>query len=737
MPVSIIDVEVSDEKFKAFVELFEKYKSAVKELPADWAKQAAPIEGISQSFIDMTSALMAQKEMFEQNRETAKREETEAAKRDRTSQQRAKAKAEAKKKVEREEKDRNKAVEKELKDKEKEETRRQAQAEKSHKKAVKDTKDIAKNIGQASLNLLKWVSIDSIVGGLLGGGALFGVDKLADHVGDLRLESNRLGITVGEKRASDLNLGGFIDASGTLENIAEAKSDLSRRWAFSALGVNPSGDPEQILAQAAPKARELFIKGGQTQQYADATGLTKLFSMGDLRSLANTDPKELQERLDQLNRDKETLNLSKDTQKEWFNLSRALKGAGATVETALIKGLSPLAPQLTQLSTVFASTITALFQNGKIQGWISDFAQGIKNVGEWLSKEDLKKDINDFATNIGLLSSKITDALALLKLIPDKGSIGKIANSTASGVGIGGVAGGALGGIIGGPGGIITGARIGAALGGAAGFYGATAGGRAGEASIMSQFDKDYRLTPGTLEAVYGLESGSGTAKGMWTPHNGGVLGPFQITEANRKHFGLSAGFRDEAFMAANMLQGYLKNYKGDMQKALAAYNWNPSALNADIKKHGSDWLKFAPAETQKYVSGGMDRIASPHKLGTLGSAAPPAFDPTEAIRSLASNLKGIESRTHTQTLRGLLSEYEGNDPDKIASALRDVTKETGYGGSQGLNLTDNKVLSKVLAALEKHNDPRSTANAGTVITILNTTGGSATASVNQLAQRK
>ena len=62
--------------------------------------------------------------------------------------------------------------------------------------------------------------------------------------------------------------------------------------------------------------------------------------------------------------------------------------------------------------------------------------------------------------------------------------------------------------------------------------------------------------------------------------------------------------FDQSSDAAARLLRELLTRYGGDKDKALAAYNWNPSGLDADIRAHGDNWRKFAPAETQKYIGG-------------------------------------------------------------------------------------------------------------------------------------
>lgn len=58
----------------------------------------------------------------------------------------------------------------------------------------------------------------------------------------------------------------------------------------------------------------------------------------------------------------------------------------------------------------------------------------------------------------------------------------------------------------------------------------------------------------------------------------------------------------DDIFYAAKYLR---ENYDrfGSWSKALAAYNWGPTALARAIDTHGANWLSAAPRETQDYVT--------------------------------------------------------------------------------------------------------------------------------------
>jgi len=46
-----------------------------------------------------------------------------------------------------------------------------------------------------------------------------------------------------------------------------------------------------------------------------------------------------------------------------------------------------------------------------------------------------------------------------------------------------------------------------------------------------------------------------------------------------------------------------LKEFDGNTEKALAAYNWGPVNLKSHIKKYGDSWKKSLPDETKKYIT--------------------------------------------------------------------------------------------------------------------------------------
>jgi hypothetical protein len=70
--------------------------------------------------------------------------------------------------------------------------------------------------------------------------------------------------------------------------------DLSKRWQFSAMGINnPDRSPDQLLPQMIRNARDIFVQNGSTLQGAQAHGLTNFFTLDDLNRFKNMSDAEI------------------------------------------------------------------------------------------------------------------------------------------------------------------------------------------------------------------------------------------------------------------------------------------------------------------------------------------------------------------------------------------------------------------------------------------------------------
>lgn len=408
---SILDVEVNDDKFKAFMGLFDRYTEELAKVPSKWAEASKSTDGLKSNFLEMTAAILAQNELFEERRKS----EAVIA-----SQQAAEAvrQKEAARELSRVENDRIKAQDERDK-------RAGAEREAARQAWVdtgKLTKNIALNIYDATTSLVKWTGIIGALGGLLGGGGLFGIERLAQGAASDRRSAGGLGVSSGEQKAFGINFNRFFDADSVLGNVANAKSDYSKRWAFSAMGV-PSGDvenkdPAALAAEMAIRAKKIFDESDGSQQQAQSRGLLQFYSMEDLRRLHGTSMGTLEKAERDYARDRGTLNVSTQTQDKWQDFVNQMERAGAQINKVFVEGLVPLAPGFEKLSAAFADLVASALADPDLKKWIDDAGHGL----EWLAKEigtpEFKQGVRDFVTGVEEMGKKIVAGMRWLGLIP-------------------------------------------------------------------------------------------------------------------------------------------------------------------------------------------------------------------------------------------------------------------------------------------------------------------------------
>ena len=147
---SIYQIEVDDAQFKAFAALFDKYKTALEATPGAWAKIGEGIEGAKDSFGDFGERVG---KLEEELRKLGAQKITTAG-----------------------------------------DDQRSAGFWGS---IVTSAKTVGSHISEATGSLLKWSVITSAFSGLIGGGALFGLDRLAGSVAGQRRSAMGLGVGYG------------------------------------------------------------------------------------------------------------------------------------------------------------------------------------------------------------------------------------------------------------------------------------------------------------------------------------------------------------------------------------------------------------------------------------------------------------------------------------------------------------------------------------------------------------
>ena len=343
---SVIAIDVDDSRFKAFSALYEKYEAALAKAPGKWAEINKQIDTGGKTFQALTAAILAQTETLSNIIAQQKGVTYEVEKQSRAWQN-----------------------------------------------IAKWGQNVSTSIHEATRNLIKWVPI----AGLLGGGSLYGIDKLAETVGSGRRLALGLGTTYGEQKAFAANFSRLVDPESFLSGVANAKLDVRQRT-----GLLASGLTQQDLAGDTAQTATALL--GQLKRLADTTNpqlygnviearrLGNFVSPQDLQRLRNTSPQEFQQLVAGFGRDQSGFNLPPDVQKAWQDLATQLTRAGQGIENTFVKGLVLLAPAIEHVSKAFEDFVKAALASPKLGEWISSVAQGFERLAELISSPDKLKD---------------------------------------------------------------------------------------------------------------------------------------------------------------------------------------------------------------------------------------------------------------------------------------------------------------------------------------------------------
>jgi hypothetical protein len=333
---SVIEIDVLDEKFKAFANLFEKYQDSLKKMPGDWQKvNASANQGSASLSKNLQQATKNQKDL-------------------------------------------NKAL---------------GDSNYGFRNAARITGDIAKNLASSAVSIAKWVALGSIGGG-------FGLGALAGSASSVRRQAQGLGVSTGQLRSANVNLGKYIDPASTLSNIADIQGDLSRGQILTRLGGKQGQNPADMLADVIRNATQQFKAGGQTQQYAEAMGLTQVFTLEELRRLASLSEQELNETITQFKRDRELLNVDDASSRSWQEFFVQLKRSGNLIETSFIKNLTVLTPQLKDLSESVAKAIDGFLGSEEVK-------QKLKDLATYIGSDEFKQAAGQFMEGLKQLAQAI------------------------------------------------------------------------------------------------------------------------------------------------------------------------------------------------------------------------------------------------------------------------------------------------------------------------------------------
>lgn len=589
---SVIDIEVNDDQFKKFHELFTKYQEQLGEMPGAWSETGEKIKDATDNIDkqaeaqasadkdhltairDFSAALMAQNQLHHEaimaeNKQN--RERSEALK-------------------------------------------KQAQEEKQindlHKARVKTVKDFAGTLGgmigstaTIGLNIAKW-GIGLGVG-LLGGG-FFGMERLGASATNDRMRAHGLGVSAGELRAWQTDVGNYIDPSSLLGTASNAYADPSQRALLQRAGVSAdtirSGNTSQISEQALRGLIEFYNRNqgpNATQSWA-ARGFDQLLSFGDIRRIASVPASEQARMFSNLRRDTTGLNNSDTNLSAWQDFYTSLQRSGQLLKTTFLDGLVGLSGPIKELSGSLINLVREFMQGGGFKDVIDIVKTGITDLSDSMRDGSFRKAVHEISDAFKELydSGNLVNTLhmiesglaALAKILgifaPSSSEAGKEDQQRRdhwkSGAALGGTIGAGAGMIVPGIGPILGGA-LGVGLGSASG--------------AIYDIGLDFSSY---LDSIRQAESsGNNTAVSIR-----GARGAYQLMPATAAQYGVSDPFdpTQSRAGAGRYINDLRRMFRGDMVKVTAAYNAGQGRVGEAVSQYGDDWLSHMPKETKAYV---------------------------------------------------------------------------------------------------------------------------------------
>ncbi|HCO7350846.1 TPA: lytic transglycosylase domain-containing protein [Escherichia coli] len=402
---SIVDIDVNDDKFVAFMERFREYQSALDDLPEAWRVAAV---GIGESSKQTEKAKGETKELGAEFNAVA-----EAILTINSGIDRLNANLEDSKKKQDEFNKSTRSAKGFLSD------------------ATKDAKSLAGHIKEATASLLSWGGIVGIFTGVLGVGGLFGINRLAATTGAQRFTSLGLGTSIGALDSTAINYQKALgNPAGTLGAIRDSQMDLSKRWTFQAMGINnPDQDPAKLLPQMIRNARDIFVQNGSTLQGAQAHGLTNFFTLDDLNRFKNMSDEEITAMEKRAQQDARMLQITDQQARQWQDFNVQLDYSSQSIRNTFVRGLGPLTPQLSKLSDALSGAIDTVLKSPELGKWIDALARGIERFGNYLSSPEFTSDVLSFMDGVKRLGQSVS---RLIDLFAGKISLSEFMSGSSS-----------------------------------------------------------------------------------------------------------------------------------------------------------------------------------------------------------------------------------------------------------------------------------------------------------------
>lgn len=370
----ILTIDVDDTQFKAFYELFGKYKEDLDKMPESWRSAndvlnlglAAAVEQLHAVAVNTGKATHAQKEFAKATTTSGKRMS---------------------------------AIERS-----------------SHR--------IERSLFKASKWLLKWSGLGSGflgLGGLLGG---FGLDKLANTAIQAQYRARGLGITTGQQRAWQLNYRRIAPPNflGSVFGMQHNLSQLGNLSYVTGLSPDTAATMSPIaLAQLVLRRAHRYGREYGHSAYMMARSIPMMHAFGqlglnvqDVERLGNTSGSALASASAHFQRDAKSDQITDQATRNLFRFSRELHQIGTWITGTLANHLQAVGGPLTKLARALGSDFNALLSDALSKEHIDALRRGINDFTQFITSGRMDKAFNKMANGLESLGSAASHVASIL-----------------------------------------------------------------------------------------------------------------------------------------------------------------------------------------------------------------------------------------------------------------------------------------------------------------------------------
>ncbi len=354
---SIIEIDVEDSKWKAFMESFDAYEKALGDLPDAW-KKIGEAMGHSGGTLSQT----AQQAMQYLSESAGHIEEMAKGLKSATKAQAQFGQASGVSRT-------------------------------KLKGLTKEAKDLAHSLFGIGKTLFKIGTVGSLAG-------IAGMFGLAESAYRRQRDARGLGMSTGMVGAFRTNMQSFVNPDKMLEIGANLPYSLENIGPLALMGLNRAGmlneSPERRAFDIVNRAHELWQQGRRNQWDPMVQALEKLgLSYEDYRRIGVTPEGQIRSAEARTLHDARTMNID-GTAQAFARLKIEIDRAGLQIESILVKGLAPLAPVFVNIAKGLTRDFVHFMNEPGTKKAVATMGQTLEGFVKFLGSKDLRKDLADF-----------------------------------------------------------------------------------------------------------------------------------------------------------------------------------------------------------------------------------------------------------------------------------------------------------------------------------------------------